>query len=343
MAIRVGRLNFTRQHLCFFFGCSLVVLFILIYPFVDGTIMPGQSFRGTLPALRPEQKDLANRLHEHITKLADEIGERNYLKIDQLHAAARYIKSTFLAEPGVKTIAQPFQFEGRDYEIIIGELAGASRDPEVVVVTAHYDTVVGSPGANDDGSGIAAILELAAALGTSHHKRTIRFVALPTHEYPFWDGDGVSSYRYAKQCRAENENVVAMISLDTIGYYSDERSSQRLLWGMDSLYPDRGNFIAFVSNNKNRDLVRRTVKSFREHEAFPCEGMAVPEIIPGVGFSDHRMFWQFGYPGMMITDTAFYRYPGYHNSNDKPNLVDYNRLARVVSGLKYVLSDLADH
>ena len=209
-----------------------------------------------------------------------------------------------------------------------------------MVIGAHYDTVYDCPGADDNTSGIAALLELARALKDSHPARTVRFVAFVNEEPPWFQTDDMGSLVYAEQAHKLKENIVAAISIETIGMYSDAEGSQEYPAGFKSLYPSKGNFIAFVGDLGSRSLVRQAVRSFREVTKFPSEGSAAPGAIPGVGWSDHWSFWQEGYPAIMVTDTAPFRNVNYHRPTDTPETLDYDSMARVVHGLVGVVADL---
>ena len=206
-----------------------------------------------------------------------------------------------------------------------------------MIVGAHYDSVIGSPGADDNGTGVAALIELARRFTKS--KRTLRFVAFANEEPPHFGTPAMGSYRNAQRCHERGEKVVAMLSLETIGFFSDAPKSQQYPPMLHLLYPPTGDFIAFVSNLKSRSLLRRCVRKFK---GFPIESGALPEMVPGVGWSDQWAFWQFGYPAIMVTDTAPFRNPHYHTSQDTPETVDYPRLAQVVDGLTAVIDDLAN-
>jgi Zn-dependent M28 family amino/carboxypeptidase len=151
----------------------------------------------------------------------------------------------------------------------------------------------------------------------------------------------MGSLVYARSCKARGDKIVAMLSLETIGWYDDAPGSQKYPKPLDRLYPSTGNFIGFVGNTTSRDLVHRAIGTFRKSELFPSEGAALPEAVPGVGFSDHWSFWQAGYPALMVTDTAMYRYPHYHEAADTIDKVDFSRTARVVRGLAKVVEELA--
>jgi Zn-dependent M28 family amino/carboxypeptidase len=209
-------------------------------------------------------------------------------------------------------------------------------------VGSHYDSVVGTVGANDNASGVAATLELARLLKGNKLRRTVRFVFFVNEEPPYFQTEQMGSLVYAHQLRRDGIPVAAMISLETIGFYSDARGSQKYPALVSLFYPSRGNFIAFVGNDESRDLVRRAVRRFRESARFPSEGIAGPPTLPGVGWSDHWSFWQEGYPAIMITDTAVFRYPYYHTALDTADKVDFEKMARVVDGVRNVVASLSE-
>jgi Zn-dependent M28 family amino/carboxypeptidase len=173
-------------------------------------------------------------------------------------------------------------------------------------------------------------------------KRTVRFVLFANEEPPYFQTDLMGSFVYAQGLREKDVNVVAMLSLETIGFYSDEPGSQQYPFPLSLLYPDTGNFIGFVSTTESRKLVRKALGIFRENTDFPSEGAAIPSMFPGADWSDHWAFMVHGYKGIMITDTAPYRYAHYHTSDDTPDKLDYRRMARVVTGIRDVVNALAD-
>lgn len=292
------------------------------------TAMPGASFRGPLPPLTEEQKVLAARLRKHVETLASR--ERN----SDLDTPARYIASAF-ASYGLKPELQRFPSGGRTVSNIEISPPGAS----LVVVGAHYDTVPGSPGADDNASAVAALIELAGLIGKEG--LPIRFVAFANEELPYYLSPEMGSWNSARRSHQRGETVRAMLSLEMLGYYRDEPNSQKYPPLLGLIYPDRANFIAFVGDLGARALVRQAIRSFRKTADFPSEGMAAPSFIPGVRASDHWSFRTHGFPAVMITDTAYNRNPHYHRASDTPDKLDYERLARVTLGLKEVLRDLA--
>jgi Zn-dependent M28 family amino/carboxypeptidase len=320
---------------------SLTLALILVGAVFYMTHMPDKSWSGELPPLTAEQAALADRLRRHIGVLAGDIGERNVWRDGTLDATADYIEST-LQTAGYRVSSQWFQAQETEVRNLEAVLEGTAAAEDTIVIGAHYDTVAGSPGANDNASGVAALLEIARLLAAKPLARSVRFVAFVNEEAPFFYSEEMGSYRYAAQARARGDKISAMLALETIGYYADEPGSQRYPNAVYAwLYPDTGNFIGFVSNLASRKLLRRCLGSFRRQTAFPSQGVAAPGNMLGIHWSDHWSFWQAGYPALMVTDTALFRYPHYHAATDLPDRIDYQRLARVVSGLAAVTVDLA--
>ena len=302
--------------------------------------LPGQSYKGTLPPQTPEEAVIRGELQNHVEVLAGEIGERNFKRYDKLNATADYIEQSFL-QTGLSVKRQTYSIKNQVYYNIEAEKKGIHQPDTIIIVGAHYDSVYGSPGANDNGSGVAGILSLAQLFSMKRPSCTIRFVAFANEEPPFFLSKQMGSYVYAKQCKERKENIIAMLSLETIGCYSDKEKSQRHLPFFGFFYPSKGNFIGFVSNLSSRTLLRKVVASFRQNKQFPSEGGAFPGFLYAIYWSDHWSFWKMGYPALMVTDTAFLRYPYYHTSQDTPDKIDFERLSRVVSGLAQVLDDLS--
>ena len=199
----------------------------------------------------------------------------------------------------------------------------------------------GSPGANDNASAVAAVLAIARYFADKETARTLRFVLFVNEEPPFFQTDHMGSLVYAKRCREKGDEIIAMLSLETIGFYSSQPKSQKYPFPFNLVYPSTGNFIGFVSNFSSRKLLHTVISSFRKNCKFPSQGGAIPEIIPGINWSDHWSFWQQDYPAIMVTDTAVFRYPYYHSPEDTPDKIDYDRLTRVVSGLQFVIAEIA--
>ncbi len=303
--------------------------------------MPGVSFQGPLPSATEALYGLEGELRAHVMRLADEIGERHVYRYPSLLLAADYIRSTW-GSMGYGVGSQCYEVAGKRCENLEVEVPGTGRSKEIILVGAHYDSVQGSPGANDNGTGVAAILALAKRFADRPTSRTIRFVAFVNEEPPFFQTKEMGSWVYAQRCRHREENLVLMLSLETIGYYSHESHSQHYPPPLSLIYPSTGNFIGFVSKAEYGAWVREVIGVFRQHAAFPSEGASLWGSLPGVGWSDHWAFWQEGYPAVMVTDTALFRDPHYHSPGDTSEHIHFEYLARVVSGLDETLQELGN-
>ncbi len=291
---------------------------------------------------RVGEAELATALERDVQALAGRIGERNLFRPGTLEEAAAHIEAG-LRSAGLAPRRQTFQARGGECHNVEAELRGAGPPGEIVILGAHYDSVVGSPGANDNGSGVAALLALARSLARSPAPhRTVRLVFFVNEEPPFFTTREMGSRVHARRSAERGEDIRAMISLETIGYFDDRPGSQRYPLGLLKwFYPDRGDFIGFVANLRSRKLLRAALAAFRDEAPIPSRGAALPGFVPGVGWSDHWSFWQEGYPAIMVTDTAPFRYPHYHSHRDTPDRLDYRRMAQVVRGLEGVVASLA--
>ncbi|HTT41016.1 MAG TPA: M28 family peptidase [Burkholderiales bacterium] len=281
------------------------------------------------------------RLERHVRTLAGEIGERNVFRPHALNAARDYIAEQWRAH-GFDPQFQSYVARGVESSNLEVVLEGAAEGSPSIVVGAHYDSVLGSPGADDNASAVAALLELGRVLAPAPRRCTLRLVAFVNEEPPFFYWGQMGSQVYARAARRRGEDIRVMLSLEMLGYYRDEPGTQRYPPLMRWFYPNRGNFIGFVSNLRSHRALARVYEAFRNHCDFPAERAAVPSWVPGVGWSDQLSFWRQGYPALMVTDTAFYRYPYYHTAEDTPDKVDYARLTQVTSGLAGALSELVN-
>ena len=300
--------------------------------------MPGNP----TPSLNTlSDKSLVDRLESHVKALAF---ERNVRHAQALDRAAAYIEDE-LKRYGYEVTSQWFDTEGvrvRNLVAVVPAKPG-SADTALVVVGAHYDSAQGTPGADDNASGVAGLLEIARAMkaGNTPHDKEIRLVFFTNEEPPYFRTHFMGSYRYADMLVRERRPVAAMLSLEMLGYFCDEPGCQRYPFPLSLAFPDRGNFIGFVGNIASRELTRKVVESFRGHASIASEGISAPAFIPGVDFSDQQWFWSFGYPAAMVTDTSFMRYPHYHRSTDTPEKLDYRRMSQVVEALTKTIADLA--
>src|SRR5205809_6226290 len=316
---------------------TIAVAAILALLWWFGVKMPGKNISKAEP-LSPDEVELREELRADVQKLAGEIGERNMWHYAQLNAAADFIEDSF-SRAGFHPRRDSYEMHQQACHNIEAEIPGAQ--PEIILVGAHYDSVFSSPGANDNGTGLAATLALGRRFASAKPKHTLRFVAFVNEEPPYFLSDEMGSFIYAGRCKTRGDKISAMISLETIGYFSDAPHSQTYpSLGLGLFYPKVGDFIGFVSNLPSRTLLHRVIALSREHAKFPSEGASLPGFIPGVSWSDQWSFWRQGYPGIMVTDTAPFRYPYYHSSSDTPDKLDYDRFTLVVSGMEKVIEDL---
>lgn len=299
-----------------------------------------QQKKAPTAVAKDEAVDFQPTLEKHVKHLATTIGERNLQHYDELCEAADYIESEF-KNYGLTPTRQTFKVRGFDCHNIAVEIKGATKPEEIVIIGGHYDSAQGTPGANDNGSGTAAMMALAEYFSKSKPDRTLRFVAFTNEEPPYFQTrNEMGSWVYAEKCRMEDQNIVGVISLETMGYFTDEENSQHYPSPLDQLYPSTGNFVGIVGDLKSKKLMRRVMKSFKANSKVPVEGASLPGTIPGVGWSDHWSFWQEGYTGVMITDTAPYRYPHYHKATDTPDKINFPVFAKVVEGLVAPIEEL---
>jgi len=318
-------------------AATIAVVFVIVaaFLFLRMLRMPRRSFSGSAP---PPAIELQDALRRDVTALVD-IGPRSVDTPDTYARAAGFIEESFRAG-GYATSRETFVVDDVDCANIVAELRGTSN--EIVVVGAHYDTVDDSPGADDNGSGVAALLALARHFAAARPKRTIRFVAFANEEPPYFMSERMGSFVHASRARERGETIAAMLCLESIGYFNDAPQSQEYPAMLEHVFPSTANFIAFASNIGSATLLRRCVATFRKHATIPSEGAALPEAVPGIAWSDQWSFWRNGYDAVMVTDTALFRNPHYHTEHDVAATLDYERLARVVEGLTFVVLGLAE-
>ncbi len=328
---------------------ALLLLLLLGTPVAAvfwSTWMPGgaESRAGPLPG--PREMALAGQLRADVHALAEGVGQRNMRTPGSMEASVVWIEAR-LAAAGYTPERQAYRlrggrFAGQTAENVVAEVSGTERPEEVVVIGAHYDTVPGSPGANDNASGVAVVLALAAWFHDRPQPRTLRFVAFANEEQPFFRTRDMGSQAYVRALQEAGDDVRAAVSLDGVGYFTDTPGSQQ--YPMDVigwLYPDRGDFIGFITRSRDAPLVRRAIAGFRESGRIPSHGAALPKVVPGVALSDHHSFWEGGYPAFLVTDTLPFRDPQYHRPGDTADRLDYLGMARVTLGLKGSVEALA--
>ncbi|WP_024299276.1 M28 family peptidase [Methylomicrobium lacus] len=279
----------------------------------------------------------AQQLQTHVEALAGVIGEHNVFHPEALAAAAAYISEQWRRQ-GYRVGKQGYRVEGMECNNLEVTCHGTQRGDQVILIGAHYDSVCGSPGANDNGSGVAALLELSRRFKEAPPAVSLRFVAFVNEEPPFFYWGKMGSMIYAEAAKRRGDPIRYMVSLETIGYYSSQPGSQHYPPFLSYFYPDTGNFIAFASNLGSRRVMRHCLENFAKACDFPAQSIAAPAVVPGISWSDHLAFWRHGFEAFMITDTAPYRYPYYHTSEDTPDKLDYLSFARVANGLFSMLA-----
>lgn len=313
---------------------SIILFSLAVYRVVG---MPGQSYQGIPEPLSVAEDELSDRMRQHVVMLCAQ-GPR-HLHSSSLALASDYIRSQ-LETMGYGVNEQVFPAGHSSVVNLWVDVPGSGPDERIIVVGAHYDTRAETPGADDNASAVAVGLELARHFKNRPARYGLRFSFFPNEESPFFGSEEMGSLQFARLIGERRDHVIGMFSLEMLGYYSDEPGSQRYPTPFSYFYPDVGNFLAFVGNLDSRLWVRATVKAFRQVARIPSEGMAAPSFVQDAGRSDHWAFWQAGIPALMITDTANFRNPNYHRPTDRPETLDYHRMALVTTGLAQMLKAL---
>ncbi len=290
------------------------------------------------PACTPPAVD-AGRLQAHVRALSETLHPRDSEHPENLERAAHYLEVS-LRGAGGRVASAPFEVHGERYRNVVASFGPDTA--ERIVVGAHYDAAAGTPGADDNASGVAGLLELAQSLGARPPALRVDLVAFTLEEPPFFGTEHMGSAVYARALRATGAKVRAMVSLEMLGSFSDVRGSQGFpAPGLQLLYPDTGNFITVVGTLGQEALVWRLKAGMRAAGGIPVEGIVAPRSLAGVDYSDHASFWDQGYPAAMVTDTAFLRNPRYHQASDTWDTLDYPRMAQVVQALHCAVERLA--
>jgi hypothetical protein len=290
-------------------------------------------------AMVPERDAITKDLIADVEFMSVTIGERNPDHYKELARCADWVREKWKSQ-GYAVGEQTFQIDGRDYANLEVEIPGGKAASQIVLVSAQYDTLPGSPGANNNASGMAVLLKLSELLKGCHPDRTLRLVAFTTEEDPYFGTEKMGSYHYAKRSRERGEDIVVMLSLDAMGYYVHTPHSQRLPFPFSLAYPDRGDFLAFIGDLGCRPYLVAVTRGFRKGSSFPIHAGAVPKSAEGAGWSDHWSFWHFGYHGMQVTDTGGFRSPWHTNAGDTVDKLDFGALTRITIGLRSGIEEL---
>jgi len=325
-----ARLKVWAAILSVFIGLPLAI-------FLWMTSVPGVSFEGQAPVQTPDRQAMSQRLRTDVTAIASEPHNLN-------HQSALLRSEAYIAHQlrlaGYEVHVRDVLLPARNLEVVVEPRA--SNAP-TLVVGAHYDSFMGVAGANDNGSGTAALLELARQFRRYDGQLTkrLRLIFFVNEEPPYFKSNAMGSKVAADALAASDERVDGMISLETMGYFDDRPGTQYYPFPLSIRYPDTANFIAFAGNLSSRTFLRESIGRFRLHARIPSVGGTAPSFVQGIDWSDHWAFSQGGVPAFMVTDTAPFRYPHYHEGADRPDKLDYGRLALVVEGLQGMLLDLA--
>jgi len=322
---------------------SILFITILLAVFLIYSVLKIRS-SASISVSRPTSTHVGDvhQLYTHVEHLSVTIGSRSIYEYDKIEDTKRYIVSCLKTFGYIPTL-QNYDYEGKTFSNIIVSIPGVKYPDETVIIGAHYDTVYGTPGADDNASAVAVLLEVCRALKSISPGRTLKLIFFFLEEPPVFRTEHMGSYVYAKEAKARNENIKAMICLEMVGYYSDKKDGQTFpLPLMSMMFSTTPNFIAVVGNLKSRNLVDKVKNSLLKVSPIPVETLTSVSFVPGVDLSDHRSFWKMGYPAVMITDTAFYRNPNYHTENDTIDTLDFNTMADLLKGLLQAAKDLTD-
>jgi Zn-dependent M28 family amino/carboxypeptidase len=297
---------------------------------------------GGPPLIHSSDEELALYLRNHVYTLAGTIGERNTERYDKLIEAQEFLIRA-LQNRGYRPRLQTYTVDDKDCSNIEVEQIGTEFPEKIIVVGAHYDSIRGGPGANDNASGVAGVLALASLLKGQSLKKTIRFLCFVNEEPPYTRTSEMGSLIYAEACKARKEHIEVMFSLETIGYFPLKAKQREVEpWLYQLISPSDKGFIAFISNLSSRSLLEEMKNLFRQRTDFPVKSLALPGMLPGVKASDHWSFWKQGYEAVMVTDTAWARYPFYHTREDTPEKLDYCKMAKLLRGLEGILVGLGN-
>ncbi len=278
------------------------------------------------------------RLRQHVSILSEELVPRDAEHPANLDRVAAFIHDYF------ETYADEVKDQSYTAEHLRVRNVRAFFGPDTeerIVVGAHYDVAGPYPGADDNGSGVAGLLELARLFADEALPMKVELVSYPLEEPPFFYTRKMGSFVHANSLKEEGASVRAMLALEMIGYFKDEPGSQSYpLFLLRPFYPSKGNFIAVVGKLFQRKIVKMVREAMRGATPLPVESLNAPRLLPGIALSDHLNYWWAGYPAAMITDTAFYRNPNYHTALDTPDTLDYERMAQVVDGVKAAVKAL---
>ena len=304
------------------FGTVSIIVLIIGYLIAQPTLRKNKPSTLTVDT---------SKLEKHVITLSRDLYPRNWQNTNNLEKCADYIAMHF-TNAGATVESQVFEVNGKKYRNVIGRF-GVNKGAKIII-GAHYDSCEKTPGADDNASGIAALIELAYLFGRNMPDKEVELVAYTLEEPPFFGTKRMGSAIHAKSIADKDENIAGVIVLEMVGYFSDEKNSQSYpLALLRLIYPDTGNFIAVIGPLDQGPWIKTIKAGMKQTTDLPVYSIRAPSIIPGVDFSDHRNYWPYGINALMITDTAFYRNNAYHSNADTADRLDYHKMAKVVIAL----------
>lgn len=328
----MARLKFFLRIL-FFSGALLLFIGCLLAIMLTGPIVVQAKRVDIAMEVSPA------RLRRDVERLCTEFTPRSFRQTENLDRAAAWIEQQ-LKEAGLEVSVQEYNIGEATYRNVIGFREGSDKAAGATILGAHYDAYGDFPGADDNASGVAVLLELARTLPPERPRKDQYLVAFSTEEPPFFATDDMGSYHFAESLKERNVKVDLMLTLEMLGFFSDEPKSQHFpLPGLGLLYPTTGNFIAVVGDLASGGPIKRTKMGMRAAESIPVYSFRAPAALAGVRWSDHHSFRRLGYSAAMVTDTAYLRNPFYHTAQDRPERLDYERMAAVALALQGVLAE----
>lgn len=279
---------------------------------------------------------IETNLRRHVDRLAGLIGPRTLKQPKTIQATIGYIKGQW-DDMKLGVEEELYDALGDDATNLIVERKGNRKPEEIVVLGAHYDTVYTTPGADDNASAVAVLLEVSRLLADHEGRRTARYVAFACEEPPYFNLDSMGSQYHARRSRKRGDQIVGMLCLEMVGYFKDEVGSQQIPptipKPLHRFFPRRGNFLAAVGNLPSWKLAWSFRRGFKRGSRMPLFSIVLPERVHEIRLSDNSSFWDQGYSALMLTDTSFLRNPNYHCASDTPDTLDYARMTEVALGV----------
>ena len=289
-----------------------------------------------VPPMNPAPSQVCENLRLHVDRLAGLIGPRVLCKPATIDASIGYITGHW-KDMGYEVRREEFDALGDTATNLIIETPGAKRPEQIILLGAHYDTVASTPGADDNASAVAVMLEVSRLLQGQPGRRTMRCVAFACEEPPYFNIDSMGSQHHARQASDRQEQIVGMLCLEMVGYFCSEPHSQQIPPAIPRilrrLFPHRGDFLAAVGNLASWKLSWSFRRGFMGGTRLPLFSICLPEVVNEIRLSDNSSFWDQGYPALMLTDTSFLRNPNYHESTDLPDTLDYDSMTQVTLGI----------